>query len=478
MCWRAKVMPFRLPNAITLRVSLLFTLLAALVFLVTGLVIRATVDHHFKEQDHATLLGKLELIRNVLDDWQAEPDSLRIKQLLRDALVGHPDLQVRIELDDGAQFFATSESVASIMHSLQQANRPAAQQHALIDWRADEIVYRGFMVNVATGNPAVTMQAMLAIDTSHHNEFLTAFERQLVLICIGALLLMSGFSWLAAKRGLMPLQDMVRVAQGISAQQLRERLDVENVPVELQPLASSFNAMLDRLGDSLQRLSEFSSDLAHELRTPINNLMTQTQVSLTKPRTAQEYGEILYSNLEEYERLARMIGDMLFLAKADHGLIVPHREPVDLATEVDALFDFYDALAAEKAVHLERAGTGDLMGDRLMIRRALSNLLSNAIRHTPPGNAVTVNIVSESRSVIISVENPGPPVPQDQLPRLFDRFYRGNASRQRIDEGAGLGLAISQSIVKAHQGSVAVSSDHNATRFVFSFPTTTEVETR
>lgn len=470
MCWRAKVMPFRLPNAITLRVSLLFTLLAAIVFLVTGLVIRATVDHHFKEQDHATLQGKLELIRNILDGWQAAPDSLRVKQQLHDALVGHPDLQVRIDLDNGISFFATGESASSAPLSLPAAAEP----RALVVWRINEITYRGFVVNVATGNPAVTMQTTLAIDTGHHTEFLAAFERQLVLICFGALLLMSGFSWLAAKRGLTPLQDMARVAQGISAQQLQERLDVERVPIELQPLASSFNAMLDRLGDSLQRLSEFSSDLAHELRTPINNLMTQTQVSLAKPRTAQEYGEILYSNLEEYERLARMIGDMLFLAKADHGLIVPRREHVDLATEVDALFDFYDALAAEKAVHLERTGTGYLIGDRLMIRRALSNLLSNAIRHTPPGNSVTVNIGSQSHSVIISVENPGPPVPADQLPRLFDRFYRGSASRQRIDEGAGLGLAISQSIVKAHQGSVTASSDHNATRFVFSFPIATE----
>lgn len=472
MLWKVKAMAFRLPNAITLRVSLLFTLLAAIVFLATGLVIRAAVDHHFKEQDHTTLLGKLELIRNIVDGWQGPPDSLRVKQQLHDALVGHPDLQVRIDLDKGTLFFATGASVSFTVLSSQVTAKP----HALVVWRINDVTYRGFVVSVATGNPAVTMGALLAIDTSHHNEFLTAFERQLLLICLGALLLMSGFSWLAAKRGLTPLQDMVRVAQGISADQLQGRLDVDRVPVELQTLANSFNAMLDRLGGSLQRLSEFSSDLAHELRTPINNLMTQTQVSLSKPRTAQEYGEILYSNLEEYERLARMISDMLFLAKADHGLIVPRRERVDLATEVDALFEFYDALAAEKAVCLERTGTGHIMGDRLMIRRALSNLLSNAIRHTPQDSAITVNIGSESGFVVISVENPGSPVPPDQLPRLFDRFYRGSASRHRTDEGAGLGLAISQSIVKAHLGSVTASSDYHATRFVFSFPNPTEGE--
>ena len=161
---------------------------------------------------------------------------------------------------------------------------------------------------------------------------------------------------------------MAVVAEGISAQQLQQRLASESVPLELQPLARAFNAMLDRLGDSLQRLSEFSSDLAHELRTPINNLMTQTQVSLAKPRTAQDYQEVLYSSLEEYERLARMISDMLFLAKADNGLMMPNQQTIELSAEIDALLEFYDALAAEKAIHLYRVGHGVILGDSLMNR--------------------------------------------------------------------------------------------------------------
>lgn len=199
------------------------------------------------------------------------------------------------------------------------------------------------------------------------------------------LLLVMGLGWLAVQRGLRPVTKMAEVAQGISAQRLQERLEVDVVPQELRPLARSFNAMLDRLADSLTRLSDFSSDLAHELRTPINTLMTQTQVSLSRPRTADEYREILYSNLEEYERMARMTSDMLFLAKADHGLVVPSREPIDLRSEVEALIEFYDALAAEKAIQLRTSGDARICGDRLMIRRAIGNLLSNAIRHSSVG---------------------------------------------------------------------------------------------
>ena len=149
---------------------------------------------------------------------------------------------------------------------------------------------------------------------------------------------------------------MTRVAQRITASRLHDRLPMASLPTELVDLATAFNGMLARLEDSFRRLSEFSSDLAHELRTPIGSLMTQTQVALSRTRSAEEYREVLYSNSEEYDRLARMIADMLFLAKADNGLIVPRSETVDLAVEVRELFEFYDALAEDRAVRLALAG--------------------------------------------------------------------------------------------------------------------------
>ena len=157
-------------------------------------------------------------------------------------------------------------------------------------------------------------------------------------------------------------------------------------------MALAFNDMLSRLEGSFRRLVEFSSDLAHELRTPINNLMTQTQVVLSRPRSADNYRETLYSNLEEYERLARTISDMLFLAKADHGMLVPRWESVDLAVQVRQLFEFYEALADSQGIGLTLSGEGLALGDPLMLRRALGNLLSNAIRHTPRGGTIEMRI--------------------------------------------------------------------------------------
>ena len=229
--------------------------------------------------------------------------------------------------------------------------------------------------------------------------------------------------------------------------------------------------MLPRLEDSFRRLSDFSSNLAHELRTPISNLMTQTEVALSKARSADQYREVLYSNLEEYERLARMIADMLFLVKADNRLIVPSSEMVDLAAEACELFGFYEAFAEEHAVSLVLAGAGVVRGDRFMIRRALSNLLSNAIRHTPRDASVKVLIEQRnSGETHLNVENPGEDIEPEHLPRLFDRFYRVDRSRQKASDGAGLGLAITKSIVDAHEGTIQAFSSNGLTRFAITFP--------
>ncbi|MDP2752529.1 MAG: heavy metal sensor histidine kinase [Rhodocyclaceae bacterium] len=214
-----------------------------------------------------------------------------------------------------------------------------------------------------------------------------------------------------------------------------------------------------RMEEAFNRLSDFSVDLAHELRTPVSNLMTQTQVALSKSRTVAEYQETLASNAEEFERLSSMIADMLFIARAEQGLIVPRRQPVNLASEVHNLIDFFDALAEEKKVSLSSKGEGIVSGDALMLRRAIGNLLSNAIRHTPVGGEVRITLTPDERGgAILTVENTGQPIPSEHLPKLFDRFYRADPSRHQEGEGAGLGLSIARSIVRAHGGDLTARS--------------------
>jgi two-component system heavy metal sensor histidine kinase CusS len=198
--------------------------------------------------------------------------------------------------------------------------------------------------------------------------------------------------------------------------------------------------------------------------------MTQTEVALSRSRSADEYREILASNLEEYERIARMVGDMLFLAKAERGHLPHPGEAVALADEAHALAEFYEALAEERRVRIEIRGDATVGGDRLMLRRAVSNLLSNALRHASPGSTVELAIAEEDGDATIAVTNRGDTIAADQLPRIFERFHRATPDRQRHGEGAGLGLAITRSIVEAHRGSVAAESVDKQTRFVIRLP--------
>lgn len=339
----------------------------------------------------------------------------------------------------------------------------------LQQWIQSGISYRGMAVSMTTGNGKHYTVAV-ALNIQHHIVFMDKFRSVLALAIALAALATAGLGWMATRWGLSPLRQVTHMVAGISAERLADRLPATGLPTELKPLATAFNAMLARLDDSFRRLSEFSSDIAHELRTPISNLMTQTQVALSSARNKDEYKDVLYSSLEEYERMAQMVGDMLYLAQADYGLLRPGLDKVDLANETQDLFDYFEAWAEERGVSLAQTGAASVPGDRLMLRRALSNLISNAIRHTPPGHTVQVSLAGHGDTVTVAVENPGTDIPSEHLPRLFDRFYRVDPSRQRKGAGAGLGLAIVKSIVDAHRGSITVTSADQRTRFQLTFP--------
>jgi two-component system heavy metal sensor histidine kinase CusS len=414
----------------------------------------------------------MELVRHVLAKTSTTVDVEALAGRMDDALTGHESLSVRLSTPEGRKLFDTgSATFPAALLEVRTADDPNAMPD-LTPWEQQGHEYRGFAAVVPTAAAAIPRVVVaIAVATDEHHKFMVVLNRNLWLAIAAGILSTAILGWVAARRGLAPVREMARVARRVTASRLAHRLPVDSLPVELHELAGAFNEMLSRLEDSFRRLSEFSSDLAHELRTPIGNMMTQTQVALSRSRTAEEYREVLYSNSEEFDRLARMIADMLFLAQADHGLIVPRSESVDLASEVRELFEFYDALAEDRGVELKLAGDGVVAGERLMIRRAVSNLLSNAINHTPKGGTIVVQIEPAGKDEIkLSVDNPGEGIAPEHLSRVFDRFYRVDSSRQRSTEGAGLGLAITKSIMAAHRGSVHVQSGGGRTRFEIQFP--------
>ncbi|NUG02583.1 heavy metal sensor histidine kinase [Acinetobacter oleivorans] len=447
-------MPNKLFNAISFRIAILFSFSTVMILMIMGLVIHQLVMHHFETQDRTQLEGKIQLVENLLEQNYQNPSELNV--YLKDALVGHHDLIVQIEGPTGQIIFSSSPTV------LKSKTLVKSQHGSWLKWKIQNKIYHGLIYKKSFGQDSAipSAQIIVGIDTSEHLHFLNDFRRQLLYIGIIGTICLMLLGWFAAWRGLRPVQKMAKVAEGISAQHLSERLEVNNTPTELKSLAIAFNEMLDRLETAVGKLSDFSSDLAHEIRTPINNLMTQTQVCLSRSRDITTYQEVLFSNLEEFERLARMVSDMLFLAKAENGLHKANLQKVNLAKEVTVLFDFYDAIAAEKGMSLEQTGQGSVEGDLSMLRRALSNLLSNAIKYGKSNSVIKVKCQQNNDITELTIENESSPLSQEQLSRLFDRFYRTDVSRQRVEEGTGLGLAITKSILDVHGATIQANYEN------------------
>lgn len=456
------------PLSITVRVVLFVALTISVCLFFVQQLLLSSVEHHFIEQDVDELAVILHAVEHTLTAGQNSQQ--QPAQTLSKAVSGHHGVYYQVMDSQNRLVYRN----ADIDLSLLAANTPASADYnakAIHNWQLDGKAYRGVFSLFTTADQQY--QVIAAIDISFHEHFLQQLQRSLGLILLGSALLTLLAAWLAVHQGLNPLRGLSAQMRDIQTNKLDIRLSPGEVPAELRHMVQSFNLMLDRLEQGFNKLSHFSADIAHELRTPLTNMITQTQVSLSRARSADEYQNLLFSNLEELERLNKMISDMLWLAKSQNGLLTLQKQTLNLADEIQAIFDFFEALAEESGVSLHFSGPVILVqADRTLLRHALTNLLSNALRYTAQSQSITVTTALASPdSITISVENPGPPIPPEHLPYLFERFYRADQSRQRHSEGAGLGLAITKAIVEAHEGQIHVESDLESTRFVISLKT-------
>ncbi len=472
MCPVKREALMRRPASLALRLTLLFGIVTAIMFSGFGWMTEQSIEHHFDKDDVSELKIIAQSVQQALSVVRYEKDVALLARRFDDILVGHHHALLHIAGQDGHVFFTSTGPDGPIFSSLDSANR--LDDGIARKWSDGRHIYRVLIQHVDenASNDRRSYTVIVAVAIDSHQRFLANFRYTLWIMIISGIVITSLMGWIAVRRGHAPLHKIIAQIRRISANQLQTRLDPEAVPKELDNLAVSFNEMLERIEEAFQRLSNFSADIAHELRTPITNLMTQTQVTLSKERTINEYREILYSNSEEYERMALMIEDMLFLAQSDNALHAPDMTAVDLSNEIHELFDYYEAWAEEHGISLVLEGHATVSGNRLMLRRALSNLFSNAIRYTQSGQTVYVRLThTTTNDIAISVENPGEPIPPEHILRLFDRFYRIDPTRQcRSDgtDGTGLGLAIVKSIIDVHQGKIDVSFNKGYIRFQIS----------
>ena len=317
---------------------------------------------------------------------------------------------------------------------------------------------------------AIVIQA--ALDRRQESMFLARYRRQLYFILFVATVASAIGGIMLARRGLRPLRELSSVAAGIGANQMQERLDPSKYATELEQVATTFNGMLDRLQVSFERLTRFSGDIAHELRTPLHNLRGEVEVSLAKCRSDDEYRDTLGSCLEETVRLSRLVDSLLFLARAEQPQSALKREPLRLADELHTIQDFYEAAADDAGVSLlVTTSDADFMADRTLFQRAIGNLITNALAHTSRNGRVEILGVASETGIKVTVTDSGCGIAPEHLPHVFDRLYRGTGVRSN-SVGHGLGLSIVKSVVDLHRGSVDIQSVvHQGTTVETSWPT-------
>ena len=310
----------------------------------------------------------------------------------------------------------------------------------------------------------------LALDISNQQRVLASYRTSLGLTLLVGLALAALAARIIARNALRPIDAIARSARDITAAHLDWRVGSPDWPKELVCLASSFDDMLARLEAAFTKLSQFSADIAHELRTPVTNFLTAAQVTLSRPRDLEEYRRVLESNVEDLGNLARIIDSLLFMARAEQEQAAADCSELNARREVENVIEFHRANAEENGVTLACEGDATLFADSTLFQRAISNLLSNAVRHTAPHGSVTVSIES-GEDTRISVADTGEGIAAEHLPNLFDRFYRADPSRAHKTGGFGLGLALVRSIVELHRGSVQIESVPGyGTRVVLAFP--------
>ena len=452
-------------RSITTRLVVMFALGALITFTLIGAALYSVLDR--------------ELVRHQNDDLNTNLQNMRYSIERFGDLEHWQRLQTKMDTlspaDGSVRFWVLSDDPRFLygkgLDEMERVNQGEAG-HGTLTMPITGHSYRTLSMRVGAFADRPPVRLIVGVDTAPFEHTLRAFLIALTLLTLGAVALVMALGWWIARIGLRPLQRLSAEARALRPKTLSQRLQGERLPVELEDLTVAFNGALGRLEDAYQQLEGFNADVAHELRTPLANMIGGTQVALSRPRSAAEFEDTLQSNLEELERLRSIVNDMLFLARADQGEAATGLTAADVAHEVEMTIEFFEPLLDETGTTV--AIEGELRAKATMnvalFRRALSNLLQNAIEHSAAGARLAVTITEGASGVWIAVSNPGETVAPAHLPRLFDRFYRVDSSRHDTGEvhGHGLGLAIVKAVASMHGGATLATSDGGVTTIAFS----------
>lgn len=449
------------------------------IYIVLGIHLYHSLSEQLRSQDDAAIINMVNLLRHQLELFSDTEAVRNDPHRLLDVFLGRQGMLLSVYDASGALIVANAGR-----DMLLPSNSPVSEGHrpelaAVRDWRLNG-ARRGRMIS-AWGRVGRMhgdrVHLTVAYDGAESAAVLEEHLQHVLWTMVVGVLATFVCGYFMVRRGLRPLRIAAQAAGEITATRLGGRLRAEDAPAELADMVHAFNQMLDRLEESFRRLTQFSSDIAHDLRTPINNLMIETQVILRNPREASEYEALLTSNIEEYERLNRMIESMLFLARADNEQISLSHDAISLDQELKRIAEYFSGMAEEQQLFIDAEGNDTLVADPVLLRRAISNLVMNAIQHSPRGGRITLRGTEKNDGkIVISVTNVGVGISREHLPKIFDRFYRVDNARGGSRTSSGLGLAIVKSIAHLHGGDVRVESVQGGlTTFYLELPKDHEV---
>ncbi len=455
-------------RSIAWRLALAFALVCALVLSAIGVFLYRSLATEIAWRDDLALLGRLEQVRALLADSDSL-GALQARPRLYQNMLGNLDSLLLVRRADGSSVIAINPRQRELpaLNAIPPEQTP--QRRDVLIWQASDGAELALLSGEAQGPNGEPLTVIAGKVLSEREQMLASYRLRLYLaVGVGALLAFA-LGLLLLRRGLQPLRQLSAAVRGIDLRSLDQRLPANGTPAELLEPVQALNGMLARLDDSVQRLSQFSADLAHEIRTPLHTLLASNGQALNHPRSTEEYQEVLASNMEEFERLKRMAENLMFLARAEQAERALNLQTLDLRSLGGELCDYFEALADDREVRLDNQLHGELLADQQLLQRALGNLLANAVRHADPGSVISLHRREESGWCWLQVHNHGPAIASEHLSKLFDRFYRVDPSRAEPGDSGGLGLAIVQSIMLLHGGRVRVDSDADSTVFELGF---------
>jgi two-component system heavy metal sensor histidine kinase CusS len=443
------------PRSIASQLVLLFTLAAAFLLCCgLGALYWIVVGHAF-EEDNEVLADKLAAIRA---DLTATGGIDVVTAQLKYVRAGERSpYWVRV-LDSSNRILAETPDMSAI---LPPGVFAAAEKPKDFHTQGQLFSLLRSPLQTATDH----FQIQVAQDRTADERFMKQFAALLAAVLALGVAAAAIIAWSVTKRGLRPLGKMTRALQRVGPKQLHERVPTAGWPRELQPLALAFDDMLARLEDSFVRLSQFSADIAHELRTPIANIRGEAEVALSRARPAEEYREVLESTIAECQHLGLIVDNLLFLARTEAA--EGHLQPTsfDGRAAIEKIAAFYEPIAEEQKLTIRCRGQATFVADEMLFSRAVNNLVENAAHHTPSGGTIGISVASSE----VSVRDDGAGISAQHLPRVFDRFYRADTSRS--SEGVGLGLALVKSIMDLHGGTARIESEPGrGTTVTLTFP--------